>query len=661
MLLAGKFVLRLSSASSDEDSTIRNQHRLVHSTSMKDVVQKMQKLMQKKKHVIRIRKLQEDKTKKYLYKKFQLAAKVVLFCIKNFREHCLRLNEEDDELSPFIKQLHFHDYGKEMPDLMFDPTRYKANRQIRMPEDTKRVLSKRSSERTPQELYTAEITLRNIKAISEYPARMQRKIAEVGQYETYESKRVIVRQGHPASAFYFILSGAVVVMVMDIESKYARTVAHLYKGQAFGELAIINGTQRQSTIIAKETCELLSISVRDYQKIFMAGGVKNIDDPDQELFLRSLSCLRDWPVELLRNNPKKCQFHYFRLGEVLVKETHFSDWIVIVKSGSVGVLKKLKRVSQNEKREKEKRMILTEKQFKDREDTRQKWRKFILPELKIPVLPLKATEMKELPSGRPIPFEHPQTVSSLPESEVMQIDKLSMRQYDRQFSDKTFSKIEKHVLGLPYLQDTFRVYPQTNQSEKIIGEEEEEDELKYISGKNVTFLGSLKRLKRPQSPKNRIFRRANMPRRLRSMSLIAEEEKELMGFRPHIRTITEDINAGLKQKGSADITDADIRPEFVQVQTLTKGMFFGLADLILGQQPNFCLVSNGADCILINKNFYMDNASEKLLRDMKQELCPYPSDEEMQRGLQISVDWKAFRKLTLSSTLQRVEERKHMR
>ncbi|KAL3852329.1 hypothetical protein ACJMK2_015986 [Sinanodonta woodiana] len=617
MLLAGKFVMRLSSQESDEESPIKNQLRLVHSTSTKGVVQKMQKLMQKKKHVIRLRKLQEDKTKKYLYKKFQVVAKVVLFCIKNFREHCLRLNEEDDELSPFIKQLHFHDYGKQMPDLLFDPTRYKANRQIRMPEDTKRILSKRPSERTPQELYTAEITLRNIKAISEYPARMQRKIAEVGQYETYESKRVIVRQGHPATAFYFMLSGAVVVMVMDTESKYARTVAHLYKGQSFGELAIINGTQRQSTIIAKETCELLSISVRDYQKIFMAGGVKNIDDPDQELFLRSLSCLRDWPIELLRNNPKKCQFHYFRLGEVLVKETHFSDWIIIVKSGSVGVLKKLKRVIQNEKREKGKKLTLTAKQFKEREDTRQKWRKLILPELRIPVLPSIATEIKELPSGRPVPFTHPQSMSSSPrEIKVMKIDNKNSSQVS---SEKSFSKIEKHVLGLPHLPEISHAYPQTNGSDQILGEEEE-DKLTYIPGKNVTFLGSSRKRRRPQSPIKRIFRRASMPRRLRSMSVIEEEEKELMGFRPHIRTITEDINEGLKQKDPADITDADLHPEFVQVQTLTKGMIFGLTDLILGEQPNFCLVSNGADCILVNKHFYMDHASEKLLRDMKQEV-----------------------------------------
>ena len=57
-------------------------------------------------------------------------------------------------------------------------------------------------------MFKAQIALRNIQAYAEYPVRMQKKIVEVGRYEKYEAKRVVVRQGHPASAFYFILSGS---------------------------------------------------------------------------------------------------------------------------------------------------------------------------------------------------------------------------------------------------------------------------------------------------------------------------------------------------------------------------------------------------------------------------------------------------------------------
>lgn len=50
----------------------------------------------------------------------------------------------------------------------------------------------------------------------------------------YDAKRVIVRQGHRAEAFYFILSGSVVVMVTDPETNTAQPVAYLYKGMTFG-------------------------------------------------------------------------------------------------------------------------------------------------------------------------------------------------------------------------------------------------------------------------------------------------------------------------------------------------------------------------------------------------------------------------------------------
>lgn len=53
-----------------------------------------------------------------------------------------------------------------------------------------------------------EIVLRSIKDYADYPVAIQKKIAEVGEYVKYESRRIIVREGHPAWNFYFILSGS---------------------------------------------------------------------------------------------------------------------------------------------------------------------------------------------------------------------------------------------------------------------------------------------------------------------------------------------------------------------------------------------------------------------------------------------------------------------
>lgn len=57
-------------------------------------------------------------------------------------------------------------------------------------------------------LTQAQVSLRNLRSFAEFPMRMQSRVARVGRYERHEAKRVLVRQGHPAEAFYFILSGS---------------------------------------------------------------------------------------------------------------------------------------------------------------------------------------------------------------------------------------------------------------------------------------------------------------------------------------------------------------------------------------------------------------------------------------------------------------------
>ena len=44
----------------------------------------------------------------------------------------------------------------------------------------------------------------------------------------------------------------------------------------------------------------------------------------------------------------------------------------------------------------------------------------------------------------------------------------------------------------------------------------------------------------------------------------------------------------------------------------------GLADIVLGDQPSLCLVSNGAECIMLKKDFYMDHCPQSLLRKLLQ-------------------------------------------
>ncbi|CAC5410324.1 unnamed protein product [Mytilus coruscus] len=572
---------------------------------------------------------------------FRLAGKMTVYCIRLMNMHSLRNRENDDEVSPFIKGLHFRDYDSPV-DLMFDPSKFKANKSMRLSEETKRILSKESQERTPHDIYSTQIAFRNIRSISDYPARMQRKIAEVGVYERYEAKRIIVRQGHPPSAFYFILSGDVVVMKMDESNTYARPVLHLSRGDSFGELGIIQGTKRKATIICREPTELLSISKKDYQNIFMLGGVKSINDPDQDQFLRSLSFLRGWPIDLIQEIQDKTMFHYYKRGDIIAKETHYFDWIIVVKSGSISVMKKLKKVFPFEWKNKVKTEFVSEKQKRDMAEQKDMNRRQALTELNIPTRNAQTDDeyLEEFPGKYKI-FKHPinaiEYIDMTNGRYMESVPEVSSNRSSFSLPDiASENKVPKHSRSS--FQNIQTLYLPT-----LSEDTESSVDYAYNTRQNKKEVGTGKLLFSTDT---------------RRKESIIELEKEMIGFQEEKLTYRDDIDTGIKRKDPDHITEADLKPEFVNIQTLTKGQVFGLADLILDPQPNFCVVSNGADCILIDKHFYMEHTTDLLKNRLRNELCPYPSEEEMQSRLQNTVDWEAYRSDIMLQTVNTVKPKR---
>ena len=109
---------------------------------------------------------------------------------------------------------------------------------------------------------------------------------------SYETRRVILKQGHPPSMFYIMLTGTAIVNILDEDprtgNKFVRTVHELNGGDTFGvrsvlpeaksicifscflkhlfcycfffqEIALIHGGVRTASIICKTTCEFLVV------------------------------------------------------------------------------------------------------------------------------------------------------------------------------------------------------------------------------------------------------------------------------------------------------------------------------------------------------------------------------------------------------------------
>ncbi|RUS79937.1 hypothetical protein EGW08_012281, partial [Elysia chlorotica] len=84
-------------------------------------------------------------------------------------------------------------------------------------------------------------------------------------------------------------------------------------------------------------------------------------------------------------------------------------------------------------------------------------------------------------------------------------------------------------------------------------------------------------------------------------------------------------------------------PQFVYVQTLTKGDVFGLAQCLFCDQPSLCVVSNGADCLILNKKFFLDHCSSDLIRRLRVEVSPYPSEEKLQEDYVTRINWDVYK------------------
>ncbi|XP_068761592.1 uncharacterized protein [Montipora capricornis] len=616
-------------------------------------------------------------------------------------------------------------------ELAFDASFFKANRKMRVSAEVKMILLVHPEQRTEQQLAKVLFSLRSIQSFAEYPQRIQQKLVRVGWYETHQTKRAILRQGHIPQAFYFVLSGSAVVTIMEEHENFARTVHFLRRGDSFGELAILHDTRRQSTVISREPIELLVISKEDFVDIFMlAGGNKNINDPDHKKFIQNIDFLKGWPLELMASNPKKCLFHFFRSGSVLVRDSNHSDWIYIIKSGSCQVLKKLREVKscliQHNDRvvgfENVKCQVPKASSRKRLERVRAKLSvvTLLLPKLHSrpglitrdsddeadseseannidgSAIESVAAAQKSRSSntvqkytedgsytvgnllappsrtGRRIGVvSAPRTLSSNGENSdnlknVLDSRGSGMINYNQETGEDRGQTTKLSYLNLPGAQETRITQEQreTSSSKPLLPSVDEED---HPSSNLPNPLRS--RLDTLQSdtagdqrqdtefntrPKAQNVHRKTSKVRTKSTvippdgDLLSEEEKKLPLHKISV------IDEGDQRPTEVRITDADLHPMFVQVALLQKGDSFGVSSMIFDEQPSLSLVSNGAECIMISKKFFLAHCSDEIKRRLLITETPYPNDESLQKSLQDKVNWDAYRRKTLKTLIRQL-------
>nr|XP_006823958.1 PREDICTED: cyclic nucleotide-binding domain-containing protein 2-like [Saccoglossus kowalevskii] len=109
------------------------------------------------------------------------------------------------------------------------------------------------------------------KYFDKYPVIVQKELARVLYYETFESGRKVVQQGQPGLSFYFIVSGTVTLEVGEHDNvtgeSHRQITGELGPGSSFGELALLHDSKRTATVICKGDCEFLRVDKQDFDMV----------------------------------------------------------------------------------------------------------------------------------------------------------------------------------------------------------------------------------------------------------------------------------------------------------------------------------------------------------------------------------------------------------
>lgn len=77
---------------------------------------------------------------------------------------------------------------------------------------------------------------------------------------------------------------------------------------------------------------------------------------------------------------------------------------------------------------------------------------------------------------------------------------------------------------------------------------------------------------------------------------------------------------------------------------MQKGQIFGLQEMLHWNQPSLILVSNGAEILMLSKKLYKKYVTGDQLLHLERTIPLFPSDSKLQKELETTVKWEAFKK-----------------
>ncbi|XP_063316049.1 uncharacterized protein LOC134615461 [Pelobates fuscus] len=218
-------------------------------------------------------------------------------------------------------------------DLLFNISSFSKTNMRKDFERLKNLLSVPPKQRSQQILRQIQFCLKKNRAFQSLRDKTQLELCQHIVYQMYETKTLVIKQGHVPCECYIVLSGHLNAVTGVADAKTNATSNTLYEveeGDFVGDIGLITN-QRLISFICKTDVELLVIEKEVFNEILAA----KVREQHSSLcsFLRNMPLFSSWPPEKMDLLVHCSLQRNYRAGTTVVLDSTNSSLLVLIKSG----------------------------------------------------------------------------------------------------------------------------------------------------------------------------------------------------------------------------------------------------------------------------------------------------------------------------------------
>ncbi|XP_069114237.1 cyclic nucleotide-binding domain-containing protein 2-like [Argopecten irradians] len=228
--------------------------------------------------------------------------------------------------------------------LAFNKSMFSRERTFtKVPKWAKDIFDQEPETRTESDCRKIHALLRGLKSFDKFTEKIQMSMCRAFRYICVQHGRVILRRGHVGFNFYFIYSGSVFVNLEDRNidgEKFEKTETVLVRGDAFGELALLQDIRRTASITCRETCEMLVVDKDTFAKVCPKIFEAELEEKERFLCEMPLFDNKVWTKEMIKSICTEAQIQEYKTNKVIVLDTD-EEWIYVCMEGKCQIIRRV--------------------------------------------------------------------------------------------------------------------------------------------------------------------------------------------------------------------------------------------------------------------------------------------------------------------------------